>query len=134
MFLIKENQYHNGKKIILQTVKVKRLESINNWSLTKLLKNNYYNFKRKNILRYIPSSLLLNAFRTISCWKNYKATPLLKLDKLKKKDNVVEQAYLNKFSKFKINEKNITDKANENFKWIGLIKLFLPNSLVGLNR
>ena len=84
MFLIKENQYHNGKKIILQTVKVKSLGSINNWSFTKLLKNNYYNFKRKNILRYIPSSILLNAFKTISSWKNYKATPLLKLDKLKK--------------------------------------------------
>ena len=79
---------------------MKRLKSINNWSLTKLLKNNYHNFKRKNILRYIPSSILLNAFKTISNWKNYKATPLLKLDKLKKKLKVNNVFYKDESKRF----------------------------------
>ena len=79
---------------------MKSLGSINNWSLTKLLKNNYYNFKRKNILRYIPSSILLNAFKTISSWKNYKATPLLKLDKLKKKLKVNNVFYKDESKRF----------------------------------
>jgi len=63
---------------------VKSYKSIKNWVITKSFKNNKYNFKRKYVLKYIPSSLLINAFRTISSWKNYKATPLLQLDKLKK--------------------------------------------------
>ncbi len=79
---------------------MKSLESINNWFLTKLLKNNYYNFERKNILRYIPSSILLNAFKTISSWKNYKATPLLKLDKLKKKLKVNNVFYKDESKRF----------------------------------
>ena len=79
---------------------MKSLGSINNWSLTKLLKNNNYNFKRKNILRYIPSSILLNAFKTISSWKNYKATPLLKLDKLKKKLKVNNVFYKDESKRF----------------------------------
>ena len=79
---------------------MRSLGSINNWSLTKLLKNNYYSFKRKNILRYIPSSILLNAFKTISSWKNYKATPLLKLDKLKKKLKVNNVFYKDESKRF----------------------------------
>ena len=79
---------------------MKSLESINNWVFTKFLKNNNYNFKRKNILRYIPSSLLFNAFKTISSWKNYKATPLLKLDKLKKKIKVNNVFYKDESKRF----------------------------------
>ena len=59
------------------------LKSINKWTIAKFLKNNNYNFERNYVLKYISSSLLINAFKTISRWKNYKATPLLKLDKLK---------------------------------------------------
>ena len=79
---------------------MKRLESINNWYLTKLLKNNYHNFERNNILRYIPSSILLNAFKTISNWKNYKATPLPNLDKLKKKLKVNNVFYKDESKRF----------------------------------
>ena len=63
---------------------MKSLKSIKNWVITKSLKNKKYNFKRKYVLKIIPSSLLVDAFRTISGWKNYKATPLFQLDKLKK--------------------------------------------------
>ncbi len=63
---------------------MKSLKSIKNWTLTKYLKNNNFSFKRNYVLRFVPSLLLANAFKSISSWKNYKATPLLKLDKLQK--------------------------------------------------
>ena len=63
---------------------MKSLKSIKNWTLTKSLKNNNFSFKRNYVLRFVPSLLLTNAFKSISSWKNYKATPLLKLEKLQK--------------------------------------------------
>ena len=63
---------------------MKSLKDLKSWKYKKLLKNNRYNFKRSYVLRHIPSALLINAHRSISSWKNYKATPLLSLNKLKK--------------------------------------------------
>ena len=63
---------------------MKSLKSIKNWTLTKSLKNNNFSFERNYVLRFVPSFLLTNAFKSISSWKNYKATPLLKLNKLQK--------------------------------------------------
>ena len=62
---------------------MKSLKSTKNWTLTKSLKNNNFSFKRNYVLRFVPSLLLTKAFKSISNWKNYKATPLLSLDKLK---------------------------------------------------
>ena len=63
---------------------MKSLKGIKSWTLTKSLKNNNVSFKRNYVLRFVPSLLLTNAFKSISSWKNYKSTPLLKLDKLQK--------------------------------------------------
>ena len=63
---------------------MRSLKSIKNWTLTKSLKNNNFSFKRNYVLRFVPSLLLTNAFKSISGWKNYKATPLLSLNKLNK--------------------------------------------------
>ena len=63
---------------------MKSLKSIKSWSLTKSVKNNNFTFKRNYVLRFVPSLLLTNAFKSVSSWKNYKSTPLLKLDKLEK--------------------------------------------------
>ena len=63
---------------------MKTLKSIKNWTLTKSIKNNNFSFKRNYVLRFVPSLLLTKAFKSISSWKNYKATPLLKLNKLQK--------------------------------------------------
>ena len=63
---------------------MKSLKNLKSWKYKKLLKNNRYNFKRSYVLKYLPSALITNAFKSISSWKNYKATPLLSLDKLKK--------------------------------------------------
>ena len=58
------------------------LNNISKWKYSNFLINKSYNFDRKKILKLIPSNLLLNSSKTISNWKNYKKTPLLKLDKL----------------------------------------------------
>ena len=63
---------------------MKSLKNLKSWKYKKLLKNNRYNFKRSYVLKHLPSSLITNAYKSISGWKNYKATPLLSLDKLKK--------------------------------------------------
>ena len=63
---------------------MKRLKNLKSWKYKKLLKNNRYNFKRSYVLKHLPSSLITNAYKSISGWKNYKVTPLLSLDKLKK--------------------------------------------------
>ena len=63
---------------------MKSLKSIKNWTLTKSLKNNNFRFKRDYVLKFVPSLFLTNAFTSISKWKNYRATPLVKLDKLQK--------------------------------------------------
>ena len=63
---------------------MKSLKILKSWKYKKLLKNSNYSFKRKYVLKHLPSSLITNAYKSISSWKNYKATPLLSLDKLKK--------------------------------------------------
>ena len=60
------------------------LNNISKWKYSNFLSNKSYNFDRKKILKLIPSKLLLNSNKTISNWKNYKKTPLLKLEKLNK--------------------------------------------------
>ena len=45
-------------------------------------------FSRKLVLKNVSSKLLINAYKTISSWKNYNATPLLSLDKLEKHLNI----------------------------------------------
>ena len=51
---------------------------------SKFLINKNYNFRRNYVLKYLPSNILINAYRNISKWKGYDPTPLLNLDKLKK--------------------------------------------------
>ncbi len=58
------------------------LNNISKWKYSNFLINKSYKFDRKRILKLIPSNLLLNSNKTISNWKNYKKTPLLKLEKL----------------------------------------------------
>ena len=76
------------------------LKSIKNWTLTNSLKNNNFSFKRNYVLRFVPSLLLTNAFKSISSWKNYKATPLIKLDKLQKNLKVNNVFYKDESKRF----------------------------------
>ncbi len=51
---------------------------------SQFLINKNYKFSRNYVLKYLPSNLLINAYKNISKWKGYDPTPLLNLDKLKK--------------------------------------------------
>jgi tetratricopeptide (TPR) repeat protein len=44
--------------------------------------------------------------------------------------NLINDEYFEKISLFNINEQVFTDKAPFNFKWIGFIKIFFPNSKI----
>ena len=46
------------------------------------------------------------------------------------KYNSIVNEYLNHFNLYNFSEKIITDKAPQNFKWIGFIKIFFPNSKI----
>ncbi len=52
---------------------------------SKFLLNKNYEFSRSSVLKHLPSNLLINSYKSISKWKGYSPTPLLKLDKLNKK-------------------------------------------------
>ena len=62
---------------------MKSSKGIRKWKLTNFLLNRNYIFNRSYVLKFVSSKLLANSYKSISGWKNYKATPLLKLDKLK---------------------------------------------------
>ena len=59
-------------------------KSIRHWKFTKFLSNKDYIFNRSYVLKFVSSKLLGNAYKSVSSWKNYKVTPLLSLNKLKK--------------------------------------------------
>ncbi len=44
--------------------------------------------------------------------------------------NIIASEYLEHFNIYNIEEKIITDKAPQNFRWLGFIKLFFPNSKI----
>ena len=54
------------------------------WKYSKFLINKNFQFSRRYVLKYLPSNLLVNSHKSISKWKGYNRTPLLKLNKLNK--------------------------------------------------
>ena len=44
--------------------------------------------------------------------------------------NIISSEYLDHFNIYNINENIITDKAPQNFRWLGFIKIFFPNSKI----
>ncbi len=75
-------------------------KKINNLYLTKFLINKKFQFKRSNVLKYVSSTMLSNAYRTISNWKSYNVTPLYTLDKLKKNLKVNNIFYKDESKRF----------------------------------
>ncbi len=61
---------------------MKDLTNISKWKYSKFLNNKEYNFKRKEVLKYLSKKDIDKAFNTVSKWKNYSKTPLLSLSKL----------------------------------------------------
>ena len=54
------------------------------YKYSKFLLNKNYSFSRNYVLKYLPSNLLIESYKSISKWKGYYPTPLLNLDKLNK--------------------------------------------------
>ncbi len=75
-------------------------KKIYNWKFTKFLINKSFKFNRNNILSDIPSNMLRDAYKTISNWKNYNVTPLLKLDKLQTNLNLNNIFYKDESKRF----------------------------------
>ncbi len=46
------------------------------------------------------------------------------------KKNIISSEYLDHFNIYNIDKNIITDKAPQNFRWLGFIKLFFPNSKI----
>ncbi len=53
------------------------------WSIPSFIENKNYRFDKEKILTSLPESFINEAIKSISEWKTYKPTPLIKLDKLK---------------------------------------------------
>ena len=73
---------------------------IKKWKFAKILLNKNYNFSRFLVLRYLSSKLIENAYKTISNWKDYSETPLIKLDKLSKVLNINNVFYKDESKRF----------------------------------
>jgi len=70
------------------------------WTISSFLKNKKYNFNKKNILIQLPEKFIDEAIETISSWKNYSPTPLIKLNKLNKELKLKNIYYKNEDKRF----------------------------------
>ena len=70
------------------------------WSISSFVKNKKYNFNKKKILSHIPEKFIDEAIKSITSWKNYKPTPLIKLNKLNKKLKFKEIYYKDESKRF----------------------------------
>ena len=61
---------------------------IRKWKLSQYLINKNYRFNRKIILKNFPNNIVDKAYNSISKWKGYSQTPLIRLNKLSKEDKV----------------------------------------------
>ena len=64
---------------------MKLLSNIITWKHVRFQKNKKYIFNRKAILYHLPKKEIDKAYKRISRWKSYSATPLLSLSKLSSK-------------------------------------------------
>jgi diaminopropionate ammonia-lyase len=72
------------------------------WSISSLIENKKYNFNKKEILNYLPEKFIDEAVKSISSWKTYSPTPLLKLNKLKDELNFKEIYYKDEDKRFNL--------------------------------
>lgn len=62
--------------------------------------------------------------------EDYKLNKQRIIDQSNSSENIILNEYFDKLKNHKINVNKITDKAPQNFRWIGFIKIFLPNSKI----
>ena len=72
------------------------------WSISSYIKNKKYNFDRSKILKHLPEKFIDEAIQSISSWKNYSPTPLLKLNKLNEELKFKEIYYKDEDKRFNL--------------------------------
>jgi len=72
----------------------------NIWKISSYIQNNNYNFSRDKILKNLPEKFIDEAINSISGWKTYSPTPLLKLNKLNEHLNFGEIYYKDEDKRF----------------------------------
>ena len=72
----------------------------NIWKISSYIQNNNYNFNKKEILNNLPEKFIDEAINSISSWKTYSPTPLLKLNKLNEHLNFGEIYYKDEDKRF----------------------------------
>ena len=72
---------------------MKKIIQNNIWSISSFIENKKYNFDKNEILTQLPEKFINEAIKTISSWKDYSPTPLIKLNKLSDELNIKEIYY-----------------------------------------
>jgi len=75
---------------------------VSNWKCSNFLENKKNNFSRKNILDVLPENDIDEAYKIISSWKNYSATPLIYLNKLSEKLKLNKIFYKDESKRFNL--------------------------------
>jgi diaminopropionate ammonia-lyase len=74
----------------------------NLYSISSFLENKEYKFDKNKILTYLPENFIKDAIQSISNWETYKATPLIKLNKLKQELNLKNVYYKDEDKRFNL--------------------------------
>ena len=72
------------------------------WKFTEFHENKSFFFNRDKILNSLSNKEINDAFLTISKWKDYQPTPLIKLNKLSKELNINQIFYKDESKRFKL--------------------------------
>ena len=75
---------------------------VSNWKYSYCVKNEKNNFNKENILNVLPKNDIDEAYKVISGWDNYSATPLLSLNKLCKKIKLNNIFYKDESKRFNL--------------------------------
>ena len=70
------------------------------WKYENFLVNKNNNFNKQEILQILSPEDIDAAYKTISSWKNYSPTPLIRLNKLKNELNIGEIYYKDEDKRF----------------------------------
>ena len=78
------------------------MSEISKWKCSNFIKNKNNNFNKKEILTILSEKEIEDAYKTISNWDNYLATPLISLKKLSKKLKLNQIFYKDESKRFKL--------------------------------
>jgi len=73
---------------------------VSEWKFSNFERNNNHQFEKKRILNALSINEIDEAYKTISNWENYSATPLISLNKLSQKLNLQKIFYKDESKRF----------------------------------